>query len=69
MISKVRRLPFRHQLTLLMTLTTVVALLLAGVALLSYEAARSRRGMELELRSLAQVVASNSTAICDPNPV
>jgi two-component system cell cycle sensor histidine kinase/response regulator CckA len=55
-------LPFRRQLMLLMALVCAVAFLLASVALLSYEAARSRTEMEQNLHSLAQVVGANSTA-------
>ena len=61
-MSMLRRLPLRHQLTLLMTLTSTITLVLAGLALLSYEAARSRRDTERDLRSLVQMVGANSTA-------
>jgi len=61
-VSRLPRLPFRHQLTLATTLASAVSLLLASVALLAYEAARSRREVERDLRSLARVIGTNSTA-------
>jgi sensor histidine kinase regulating citrate/malate metabolism len=49
-----RRLSFGHQITLLTTLASAVALMLASLALLGYEAARSRREIERDLLSLAR---------------
>ena len=60
---RLRRLPFRHQLMLVTTLASTIALVLASAALLYHEAARSRREVERGLHSLAGVVSTSSTAV------
>jgi len=52
----------RRKLTLLMMLTSVVALLLACGSFLTYDVATFRRKLALELTVLADVIGSNSTA-------
>jgi PAS domain S-box-containing protein len=60
---RLSRLPFRHQLMLVTTVSSTAALLLASLALLYYEADRSRHDEEQHMQSLARVVAANSTAV------
>jgi signal transduction histidine kinase/ActR/RegA family two-component response regulator len=57
-----RRLPIRHQLTLLVTLTSGLVLILACLVLAAYDLRRAYRELEDDLVSLAQVIGSNSTA-------
>ena len=55
-------LSIRHKLTLITMLTSVVVLLLACGAFLSYELFTFRRTMERDLSILGDVIANNSTA-------
>ena len=55
-------LSIRKKLTLLMTLTSVVALVLACGAFLGYESLTFQRGVERELSILAEVIDANCTA-------
>ena len=57
-----RNLSIRRKLTLLMMLTSVVALLLACGAFLTYDVATFRQKLGLDLNVLADVIGSNSTA-------
>src|SRR2546428_12259365 len=57
-----RSLPFRHKLTLILTLTSGLALLLACAAFLAYDIVSFRVRMVGDLETLAQVVGDNSTA-------
>jgi PAS domain S-box-containing protein len=57
-----RNLPLRHKLTLLVTLTSGLVLTLAALALVTYDLRSLKQHTEDDLRSLAQVLASNSTA-------
>ena len=55
-------LSIRHKLTVLGTLTTGTALLLAGAAFVIHEAGQFRRNTIRELRTLAEVVGENTAA-------
>jgi signal transduction histidine kinase len=57
-----RDIPIRQKLVLLIMLTTAGALLLAGVALILIDLRSFRQQMETDLSTLAEIVASNSTA-------
>ena len=57
-----QNMSIRRKLTLLMMLTSVVALLLACGSFLTYDVATFRRKLALELSVLADVIGSNSTA-------
>src|SRR5262245_18193222 len=57
-----RNLPIRLKLVLIAMLTTGGALLLAGAAMIAFEHARSKKEMERDLKTLADIVAQNSTA-------
>jgi signal transduction histidine kinase len=57
-----RDLPIRQKLVLLIMLTTAGALLLAGVALIVIDLRSFRQQMEKDVSTLAEIVASNSTA-------
>ena len=55
-------LSIRKKLTLIMTLTSVVAVALACAVFLGYESLTFRRSMERDLFTLAEVIGANSTA-------
>src|SRR6185295_3885806 len=55
-------LPIRLKLMLIAMLATGGALLLAGTVLISFESSRTRREMERDLETLADLVAQNSIA-------
>src|SRR6185436_1922594 len=57
-----RDVPIRRKLVLIIMLTTGGALLLAGVGLLTLDFFRFRREMVTDLRTLADIIAQNSTA-------
>jgi signal transduction histidine kinase len=57
-----RDVPIRRKLVLIIMLTTGGALLLAGVGLLALDYFRFRQEMVTDLRSLAEIIAQNSTA-------
>jgi signal transduction histidine kinase/CheY-like chemotaxis protein len=57
-----RNLPIRRKLRLIVLFTVSLALLLACGSVLTYDQIVSRREMRRDLESLAQIVASNSTA-------
>ena len=57
-----RNLPVRHKLRLIVVSTLSVALLLASVAVLTYDQVESRSEMRSDLEALAEIVGSNSTA-------
>jgi signal transduction histidine kinase/ActR/RegA family two-component response regulator len=57
-----RNLPIRLKLVLIAMLTTGGALLLAGTAMIAFERAHSRKEMGRDLKTLADIVAQNSTA-------
>ena len=61
-MSLLRRLSLRRKLTLLMLLTSVVALLLACGAFVAYEQITFRNSMARDLALLADVIGANSTA-------
>ncbi len=61
-MTPLRNLPFRHKLTLIFTLTSGLALLLACAAFLAYDIVSFRARMVGDLETLAQVVGDNSTA-------
>ena len=61
-MSARRPLSIRRKLTLLMVLTSVVALALACAVFLGYESLTFRRSMERDLVTLADVIGANSTA-------
>jgi signal transduction histidine kinase len=58
-----RNVPIRRKLMLIALLTTGGALLLAGAALILFNIVRFRNEMVVDLTSLADVVARNSTAV------
>jgi hypothetical protein len=60
--ARYRNLPIRHKLRLIVVSTLSVALLLASVAVLTYDQVASRAAMRSDLQALAEVVGSNSTA-------
>jgi two-component system cell cycle sensor histidine kinase/response regulator CckA len=55
-------LPFRHRLTLVMTLTSGIALVMAGTGLLVFEAAHYFQRTKDDLAALADMVGANSGA-------
>ncbi len=55
--------PIRRKLMLIALVTTGGTLLLAGLALISFNAARFKREMRSDLTALADIVARNSTAV------
>ena len=57
-----RNLPIKRKLMVVMMLATGVALLLAGVALLSYELRDFHMNLEANLATTSRIVASNSVA-------
>lgn len=58
-----QNVPIRQKLILLIMLATGLALLLAGVVLILFDFLRTRRAMQEDLTSLADVIAQNSTAV------
>jgi signal transduction histidine kinase len=60
--ARYHNLPTSHKLRLIIVLTVSVALLLASVAVLTYDQIASRTEMRSELEVLAEIVGSNSTA-------
>jgi signal transduction histidine kinase len=58
-----RNVPIRQKLMLIALLTTGGTLLLAGTALILFNAERFRREMVVDLSTLAEIVAQNSTAV------
>src|SRR5436190_19573053 len=61
-MRRLMNMSIRRKLTMLMLLTSVVALLLACGSFLTYDVATFRRKLALELGVLADVIGSNSTA-------
>jgi signal transduction histidine kinase len=57
-----RDVPIRRKLVLILMLTTGGALLLAGAGLLTLDFFRFRQEMVTDLRTLAEIIAQNSTA-------
>ena len=57
----VRNLPLRHQLTLLVTLTSGLVVGLACLVLAAYDLRRTYQDLESDLVSLAGIIGSNST--------
>jgi uncharacterized membrane protein affecting hemolysin expression len=57
-----RDIPIKRKLTLVMLLTSSVALLLMGSAVITYELVTFRRAMAVNIGVLAQIIGSNSTA-------
>ena len=57
-----RNIPIRRKVVLIIMLGTGGALLLAGAGLIASEQRRSRRELETDLKTLAVVIAHNSTA-------
>ena len=57
-----RNLPIKHKLRLIVVSTLSVALVLASVAVLTYDQLETRAGMRSDLQALAEIVGSNSTA-------
>src|SRR5450432_1298507 len=60
--ARYRNLPIRHKLRLIVVSTLSVALLLASVAVLTYDQVASQAEMRSDLQALAEIVGSNSTA-------
>ncbi|HKV07749.1 MAG TPA: ATP-binding protein, partial [Thermoanaerobaculia bacterium] len=58
-----QNVPIRQKLILIIMLATGLALLLAGVVLILFDFLRTRREMQEDLTSLADVIAQNSTAV------
>ena len=61
-MDRMNDISIRHKLTLLMVLTSVVALVLACGAFLSFDVATFRKRMGRDLTVLAEVIGANSTA-------
>jgi len=59
---RLRHLPFRHKVTLALTLTSVMALLLASSAFMTYDVLTFRNRMVDDLETLAEIIGNNSTA-------
>jgi methyl-accepting chemotaxis protein len=57
-----RNTPIKRKLTLLILLTTSFALIFMGSALITYEVVTFRRSLAANMRVLAQIVGSNTTA-------
>src|SRR4051812_7484146 len=57
-----RNTPIKRKLTLLVLLTTSFALVFMGTALISYEVITFRRSLAANMKVLAQIVGSNTTA-------
>jgi signal transduction histidine kinase/ActR/RegA family two-component response regulator len=57
-----RRLPFRHKLTVVLTLTSGVAVVLACAAFATYDVLSFRSLMVDDLQALARIVGTNSAA-------
>ena len=57
-----RDIPIKRKLMLVMLLTSSVALLLVGSALITYELVTFRRSLAVNIGVLAQIIGSNSTA-------
>jgi PAS domain S-box-containing protein len=69
-MSAYRDLSIRHKLTVIIMLTSSVALLLACVAFVLYDLVTFRRAMTRDLSTLAEIIGQNSTAALafnDPN--
>jgi two-component system sensor histidine kinase/response regulator len=61
-MRKFRDLSIRRKLTLIMMLISVVALVLSCASFIVYDQIFSRRAMAQELKSVAKIIGSNSTA-------
>ena len=57
-----RGLPFRHKLTLILTLTSGLGLLVACAAFMTYDVLSFRARMVDDLQALAEIIGDNSTA-------
>jgi signal transduction histidine kinase/CheY-like chemotaxis protein len=57
-----RDIPIKRKLTLVMLLTSSVALLLMGSAVIAYELVTFRRALTVNIDVLAKIIGSNSTA-------
>ncbi len=61
-MTSLRNLPFRHRVTLALTLISVLALLLASGAFMAYDVLSFRAKMVDDLQTLAEIIGNNSTA-------
>jgi len=61
-VPRLGDLSFRHRVTLVMTLTTGLALIVAGAGLLVFEAAQAYRRTARDLASIAEIVGAHSGA-------
>src|SRR3954471_20151284 len=59
---KLRNVPIKQKLTLVILLTSSFALLLMGSALITYELVTFRRSLETNMGVLAQIIGSQSPA-------
>ncbi len=59
---RLRQLPFRHKVTLALALISVLALLLASGAFMTYDVLSFRARMVDDLSTLAEIIGNNSTA-------
>ena len=62
MSFQLRDIPIKRKLKLVILLTSSLALLLMGSALIIYERATFRNGLALHMGVLAQIIGANSTA-------
>ncbi|MCA1659831.1 MAG: hypothetical protein LC642_04720, partial [Verrucomicrobiaceae bacterium] len=62
MSPRLRDIPIKRKLMLVILLTSSFALLLMGSALITYELVTFRRTLAVNLGVLAQIIGSNSTA-------
>src|SRR5258708_35316006 len=62
MLISLRNLPVKRKLMVVILLTSSVALLLMGSALVIYERIAFRHALAVNMNVLAQIIGSNSTA-------
>ncbi len=60
--QRIKRLPIKTKIVLIILLTSVVALLLEGIGFVVYERMRVREELSRDLASLARIVADRNTA-------
>ena len=61
-MQALKNIPIRRKVTLVILLTTITALLVAGGALLAFQLLAFRQDFRRDLSALAQIIASHSTA-------
>jgi PAS domain S-box-containing protein len=61
-MRRLRDIPIKQKLMIIVMVTTAAALLLAGVGIVTFDSILFRRSLERDLSALARIVADNSTA-------